>query len=190
MKTYAIDFHETSKTFGRITIHQNKREVSSLSNGLIAFHDDQDLLEWPGLSSSQMVAVYNSHYPKAEIKKFSDRATACKRIFSLAQAKAESNQPEKEKNLAENVKKEPKEKKPKKEKAESESHGRKGKFTGKHLFPSDDLTENPRREGTQAHKSMSIIIKAPGVAFEDFIASGGKTSNLSWDIDHHRVIVR
>lgn len=45
--------------------------------------------------------------------------------------------------------------------------------------------ENPRREGTHGHKSFKIILDAgkKGISYEDYIAAGGRSNDLAWDID-------
>lgn len=50
---------------------------------------------------------------------------------------------------------------------------------------------NPRRPGSHGHNSMQIIINAgaEGIKYEDFIAAGGRSNDLNWDIAHDNVSV-
>lgn len=83
--------------------------------------------------------------------------------------------------------------KPKKEKAEGEAgeagKGRKSSNADKLLTTT--LTENPRRAGTFGHTSFAIILKAgaKGIRYEDYIAAGGRSNDLAWDVTKGNVIV-
>lgn len=49
------------------------------------------------------------------------------------------------------------------------------------------VTENPRRAGTHGFNSMKIILKNPGLTYEQFIERGGRPQDLRWDIDKGNV---
>jgi hypothetical protein len=71
------------------------------------------------------------------------------------------------------------------------TEGRKGRpsaFAGKHLTAI--VETNPRRKDTGGHKSMEIILKNPGILFEDFIKKGGRSGDVAWDIAHEHVIAK
>lgn len=54
------------------------------------------------------------------------------------------------------------------------------------------VKDNPRREKTFGHKSMSIVLKAPRktVTLEKYQQSGGRLKDLRWDLaaGHVKVI--
>jgi len=153
------------------------------------------------LTLSQMVVFYNHHNSAQPVKKFTDRATAAKRIFTLAQAKAELVQVQKETPVmteaketvaktVENLKK-AKAAAPKKEKAvKAEKEPRKSEYAGVKIFPAEGLTENPRREGGFGYKAMAFILANPGVSYEDFVAAGGRRQDLAWDLAKGNVTIQ
>jgi hypothetical protein len=55
-------------------------------------------------------------------------------------------------------------------------------FTGKPLYST--VTENPRRKDSIGYKSHRIILKNPGISFEDFVRKGGDPASLRWDLEH------
>lgn len=45
--------------------------------------------------------------------------------------------------------------------------------------------DNPRRAGTQGHESFEILVKAGGrMKYEAYLAEGGRTQDLKWDLAH------
>jgi hypothetical protein len=61
-------------------------------------------------------------------------------------------------------------------------------FAGKPLFAK--VSSNPRRSDSYGHKSMAIILRKPGIAYEDFVAKGGRSADLRYDIAHGHVTTR
>jgi hypothetical protein len=55
-------------------------------------------------------------------------------------------------------------------------------FAGRRLFPK--VKDNPRREGSHGHRSLGLIIAKPGISYFDFLAVGGRSLDLRWDIAH------
>ena len=152
-----------------------------VGNSAMVLSSVEDLTNY-SLSMSQMVELYNSHAPvENQIKKFTDRPTAHKRIWALVEAKAVLNVlppiPQ-EKIVSEEVV----------EKV-AVARGRKTVFEG-HVIKSTKA-ENPRRAGTNGHKSMAIILAFgdKGVSYADFIAAGGRRVDLAWDLDNGNVTV-
>lgn len=176
MKAYVIGFGKTN--FATVKVYDSKAVAVSGGNYGTLFCSAEEL-EASNVEGWQMVDVYNHHNPSNKIAKFSDRTTACRRIFALAQAKAEG-----EGAVAEKKAKAPKEKKPKAT-GESSKRGRKSEYSGKKLTAT--VAENPRRAGSSGHKSMAIILGKPGIVFEDFLAAGGRAVDLRWDIAHNAV---
>ncbi len=55
-------------------------------------------------------------------------------------------------------------------------------FSGRKLFPK--VKTNPRREGSHGFRSMGLIIAKPGIIYEDYLAAGGRNSDIRYDIAH------
>jgi hypothetical protein len=60
------------------------------------------------------------------------------------------------------------------------------------LYPSNYVTKNgnPRRPGSHGYNSLEIIIRKPGVSYDEFIKAGGRAQDLRWDIDKNYVSVK
>jgi len=58
------------------------------------------------------------------------------------------------------------------------------RFSGKVLRVT--VKDNPRRPGTHGYRSFEILRAHPeGMIYEDYIAAGGRTNDLQWDIDRN-----
>jgi hypothetical protein len=179
MKTYAIDPKTYEITGPYIARYAAQ---SSLGNSCMVVQSADDFNDYK-LSMSQAVEIYNHHTPAENaIKKFTDRPTANKRLWALAEARA----------LAPKEPSTPQEKIVSEEKVVEKAAGARGRktvFEG-HIIKSTKA-ENPRREGTNGHKSMAIILAFgdKGVSYADFIAAGGRRVDLAWDLDKGNVTV-
>ena len=196
MKAFAIDM--TGRNFGAIRSFPSKSIATQQGNGSIVFTTEEELANLP-MSMSQVVEFYNYHNPSQPVKKFSDKATAAKRLFNLAQAKAQDVvllreiKPEVKETVRQTMEKVQAEKAQKVAKAPASSdakRGRKSNFAGKKLYPAEGIKENPRREGSHGHKSMEIIMKHNGITYDDFVAAGGRPQDLAWDIAHNNVVLK
>lgn len=128
-------------------------------------------------TTAELVKFYNDNSGSKAIVKFSDRATAERRVAELIKAHNE---------LAGPTSKETKTKKmteapiapsaPKTKK--SNARGRTSSLAGKTLVKLS--AENPRREGTNGWKSWNLI--SEGMTYEQFIAAGGRRVDLAWDL--------
>jgi hypothetical protein len=65
--------------------------------------------------------------------------------------------------------------------------GRKSSFAGKTL--NANVVGNERRAGSHGFRSLQIVIDNPGISVEDFIAKGGRSNDLKWDVDKGNVSV-
>lgn len=200
MKTYSVDLSKSN--FGSIKAYPSRSLALHQGNGTLIFSDEDDLVKSP-IPTSVLVSVYNRHNSSNPIKDFRDKTTAAKRIFALAEARAElveapRTQPvlEKLEPVAETLKKVKSAKLPREKKVtemsdeSSAKRGRKSSNNGLKLYPKEGLTENPRREGTHGHKSMQIILDNPGISYEEFIAQGGRAQDLRWDMLHGTVTTK
>lgn len=108
----------------------------------------------------------------------------------MAKAKAlKANEPTKIRRLPEGkVPKAPKEPKAPKVNSADGRTGRTSALSGKTLHAVKD--ENHRREGTGGHKTMSIILKHPGISVEDCIAKGGRMVDIRWDLDRKHLTAK
>ena len=55
-------------------------------------------------------------------------------------------------------------------------------FAGKKITLTDK-SKNPRREGTHGHRSMEIVLKHPGITYEDYTAKGGRRVDLKGSLE-------
>ena len=65
-------------------------------------------------------------------------------------------------------------------------HGPVSQFAGKVIVPI--VSGNPRKEGSIGHHSFSLL--RPGMTYEDYIAAGGRGTDLRWDLAHNFVELR
>lgn len=133
--------------------------------------------------NKDLVSWYNENSGSSPIKKFKDRATAEARCAELKQALIELAGGSSKKGAAKD--------KPAKAAKGSGSdetgatsepgmRGRKSAYAGKSVFIKTEGKANPRREGTNGHRSFSII--KDGMTYEDFILKGGRSIDLAWDL--------
>jgi membrane protein involved in colicin uptake len=102
-------------------------------------------------------------------------------------AKAETAKDDREKLKAERAAKKAEAKAAEGEK----TPGKRGKISphaGKHLYPLK--SENTRKPGTFGFNSMKVIFDNPGIVYEDYIKAGGRSNDLTWDIEHGNAEVR
>ena len=189
MKTFAFDFY--NKSSDAILAFKTAKAARSVGNGRVIASTPDDILATP-TTSGQMLEVYNHFNPNQPVKKFSDRVTAAKRMFALAEAHAKFVDVEENEMTATETVKAPKAKKEKAPKIAKESSGKRGRtptYAGKRIYPLVD--ENPRREGGFGHAAMQLVLNAgkKGISFEDFIAGGGRHQDLVWDLKKGNVSV-
>lgn len=160
-------------------------------------------------SLTEMAKFYN-RLTGADIKKFSDKVSAARRIWDAAVAANEEfteqnkdapapdatqTQPQPDAPEAAGEKTEQEEGNSQSDGeeqpvavpvAEKGKRGRKpgtGQFAGKTVFAKKQV--NPRRAGTKGWHSYNIFLGKPeGVPYADYIAAGGRAVDLDWDIKH------
>lgn len=59
--------------------------------------------------------------------------------------------------------------------------GRRSAFVGMLLTSTQE--SNPRKKETAGHKSHAIIMRTPGISYEEFRKRGGRSVDLAWDIE-------
>lgn len=198
MKTYGFDFGN-DKLECKIFEFKSRRHAASYGNGLLVVTSADDIVG-SSVTRQQMVMLYNQFFDKQPIKGFRDKATAAKALIALAQAKAVSMIEKESEDPMNDVVEEAKVAAPKKAKAvkapkaeASEGNGRRGRnsmFDGRTFKVAAGIATNPRREGTNGHKSFEILMKnADGVKYEDFLAAGGRRVDLVWDLMHDNVVM-
>lgn len=144
---------------------------------LIVVENEQQMDRVP---TALLVKLYNKIRPEKPITKFSDRATANKRMWPALDALADKPIDEVPTTMA------TKKKVAKKAKV-AKKNGQKGRvsaYAGKKLVA---LVDNPRREGTAAFKSFKLT--EGGILYEDFKKRGGRRQDLAYDIKHKWVKV-
>lgn len=151
---------------------------------LIVVENEQQMDRVP---TPLLVKLYNKIRPEKPITKFSDRATANKRMWPALDALADKPIDEAPSIMATKKKAAKKAtKKATKKTANGARRGRISKFSGKTLTKLID--KNPRREGTAGHKSWSVIRN--GMLYDDYIKAGGRRQDLVWDISHKWIVVK
>ena len=70
----------------------------------------------------------------------------------------------------------------------NEGRGRPSRNAGKNIFPIVD--GNPRRAGSHGWHAFEIVQDQPGILYEDYIAAGGESHHLRWDVRHNFLEVR
>lgn len=116
------------------------------------------------MTLKQLANIYNDaaiRLSKSKVKKFSDRKSAIRRVVAIRKELLERG---------------------------SRGAGRPSAYEGKFIYPLVD--ENPRRKGSHGFRSFRIILKKPGIAYEDFIKAGGLSHGLRWDLERSFVAVR
>lgn len=194
MKAYAFDFHNN-----RIHQYRSKAEATSAGNGRIIASTIEELAA-ERITGDQLVGLYNALTPDAQIKRFETKEKGIVRLWALAEAKAivvdESTQERAPQGSSSEKKEKSMPKKEKVKKAEAaETSGKRGRvseFAGKKLIANVEGNENPRREGSYGHTSMQIIIDAgkKGIVYEDFLAAGGRRTDLAFDFNKGYVTVQ
>ena len=178
MKTFSANF--AGRDFGIVKAYSSRTAASQYGNGSTIFSDEDDLINSTGLTLAQMVVFYNHHNSAQPVKKFSDRPTACKRIFSLAQAKAVPVEVLVEAPVATTVNETMNELRTLKAAAPKKT---KSAFPpAMKIFPAKGLTENPRREGGFGYKAMDVVLRNPGITYEEYVVCGGRKQDLAWDL--------
>lgn len=97
----------------------------------------------------------------------------------------------KEPQMSRTTAKSPKAAKPAAKKSTSTVRASTSRFSGKTLRAV--AKKNPRNPSAKGkgtgYDSFDIILKKPGIKFEDFIKAGGRLKDLAWDVDHKQVKV-
>lgn len=63
-------------------------------------------------------------------------------------------------------------------------------YAGKKIHLVGDKDTNPRREGTHGHKSLQIIVKNPGITYEEYLKKGGRRVDLKGSLEMKPAQVR
>ena len=195
-KIYTIDLKSLN-----VNAYVSRYVARQQGNGMAVFENVDELLENPNMTTSKVLDVFNKVSPK-QVKRFADRKTGVKRLFSLISEtpltktnwdSGEYNQ----KVLAQmdEAKKES-DKIFKKAKDEMElykekvpSTGQKvskprGQFAGKMIRILVD--KNPRKENNKevcGYASFNLLLKhGADMPYEFYIKSGGRLEDLKWDI--------
>lgn len=157
-----------------------KAAEEAKQDGQLVLQKEDDLTQ---LSMQDLVRMHNTVRPEKPITKFSDRATANKRMWPVVEYLADTN-PDKETPMAAKAKKGAA-KGAKKVKAAptlkngETKRGRRSQYDG--MVINKLVDKNPRKEGTSGHKSWSLL--RSGMKYEDYIAAGGVRRDLEWDAE-------
>ena len=191
------------KTF-KTVVASSKSEAENLGNGSIIFSSAEELARDPNTTGQVLCRAFNEMSP-VQVDRFADKVSGSKRLFKMAESSSPKNEfyghkfgnSVEEKTAASVDEMELyREKTPKDTSSVEKSTSPKGgKFAGKIITCLVD--ENPRTKKTgHGFNSMQILIedkKLSGPAaimqFEDYIAKGGRSRDLQWDLDNGHVSV-
>jgi hypothetical protein len=196
-KVFTIDL----KSFN-VNAYVSRYVARQQGNGMAVFENVDELLENPNMTTNKVLDVFNK-VSKKQVKRFADRKTGVKRLFTLINLltpltktnwdSGEYNQ----KVLAQmdEAKKES-DKIFKKAKDEIELYKEKvpstgpkvskprGQFAGKMIRILVD--KNPRKENNKevcGYASFNLLLKhGADMPYELYIKSGGRLEDLKWDI--------
>jgi hypothetical protein len=136
-------------------------------------------------SMEELTDWYNEYSGSTQIKKFSNRAVAERMVSKTKQAMDQFARTASD-STKQQTKKENDDMSKKATKTASKkttSNGTtSGSLSGMTLHPK--TKENPRREGTNGFKSFAIVLKNPGISYNDYIDKGGRNVDARWDEAH------
>lgn len=142
-----------------------------------------------------LVAWYNENSGSKPIKKFESEEKARARCGELYTALREL-----ESGTSKGADKAPKKgakptkgaKLAKAAKERTEASGKRGRasaHSGKFIQRNTEKSANPRREGSHGFNSFEIIPVKGRISYEDYMAKGGRTNDLAYDIAHEFVTI-
>ena len=141
---------------------------------------DDDLSQVP---TSVLVTLHNIIRPEKPVKKFSDRATAEKRMQGVLEVLAKPGEAPAADASQENDSMASKTKKSRARTTEGASAGRPSIFAGKIIRKVE--SKNPRKEGTKGFESWNVL--KGGMTYEQYVAAGGRRQDLAWDLERNWV---
>jgi hypothetical protein len=172
-KIYAIDLKSLN-----VNAYISRYAAKQTGNGMAVFDNADELLANPNMTTNKVLDVFNKVSPK-QVKRFADRKTGVKRLFSLISETplTKTNWDSGEYNQTELYKEKvpstgPKVSKPR------------GQFAGKWIKILVD--KNPRKENNKevcGYASFNLLLKhGADMPYELYIKSGGRLEDLKWDI--------
>ena len=198
-KIYTIDLKSLN-----VNAYISRYAAKQTGNGMAVFENADELLQNPNMTTNKVLDVFNKVSPK-QVKRFADRKTGVKRLFSLISetplTKTNWDSGEYNANLG-SVKKtpqvdalpgmtplgvKPNEMELYKEKVPSTGpkvSKPRGQFAGKMIRILVD--KNPRKENNKevcGYASFNLLLKhGADMPYEFYIQSGGRLEDLKWDI--------
>ena len=180
--------YTTGKDSPRFTKYSSEEVARSSGNGFALVKTQDDLSDKRIFPTSSLIDIYNNWPSNREISKFRDRATAEKKVWAMLQefgdacSAAES---ECEKRVLDKGKTTKENSSPNKKPRKS------AQYAGKKIYALVD--KNPRkRVNSYGWRSMEILLNCGevGIPYEDYLARGGRSNDLKWDIDRNWAEVR
>lgn len=163
-----------------VSVYDTKKEAQAKGNSGHIVGALEDLNDNFALTTSMMRDVYNVLNPDKQVSRFSDRESACRRLWASLQASA-GETPEKAaagpKAVAGKAKAKPKATKAPKEKKASGGPRKGSRREVSVSIPKG--TENPYRVATASHKAFEIAEANPGLTFNQLVAKGGRANTLA-----------
>lgn len=162
MTIYCID----NKNLGILPVNTMK-EARSMGNGFCVAKTARDIEKDTNLTMASMVKLYNSFNYTTNVKKFSDRKAASRRLFDAIEQGYSQTEAAKAKA----------EKRPKTSRPRDEGNGPRD-------IPLKINTNNemPFRENSQSGKTWATIKEHPGKTFNEYLGLGGRANTISFAI--------
>lgn len=177
MTVFKLDIDQATDAV-KVTVFHSKKEAGQSGNGGTVIGSAEELLSKVHLTGPLLVGIYNSA-AETPVNKFSDRETACRRVWEVLIAKL-APEPVQKPASAKPEKEAPKAK----EKAEkrSKSPAKTPKLKGSRRTALLELVEakpNRYRIGTISHKSYELVAANPTKSFLEVVALGAKAGVIS-----------
>ena len=184
---FAINSNNTARRF------ESKEALSSRGNGWGIFATAEELAGNKSISTRDIMEAFNE-LTNSNVAKFSDKLSGAKRLVKaleesepLGKIGGSADPVEAAKDpVVEAANKAIKAESPKVSKPRTTLAGRVFLLHRRHLG------SNPRRKGSHGHRSLGLFIDANAprpraITFEQFLAEGGRSKDLRWDIMHNNV---
>tara|TARA_R100000664_G_C2750166_1_gene137472 strand:+ start:580 stop:1131 length:552 start_codon:yes stop_codon:yes gene_type:complete len=178
-KVFTIDL-----TSLNVNAYVSRYVARQQGNGMAVFDSVDELLENPNMTTNKVLDVFNKVSPK-QVKRFADRKTGVKRLFSLI-----SETPLTKTNWDSGETELYKEKVPTSGPKVSKPRGQ---FANKKIRCLVDT--NPRKEGTRAWNNFQLFLGHGTISYEEFVKlaadhgsnPGGCREDLAHDLKKGRV---
>ncbi len=183
-KVFTIDL----KSFN-VNAYVSRFAARQTGNGMAVFENADELLENPNMTTNKVLDAFNKVSPK-QVKRFADRKTGVKRLFSLISETPLTKTIWDSRGMTTDEMELYKEKVPSTGQKVSKPRGQ---FANKKIRCLVDW--NPRKEGTRAWNNFQLFLGHGTISYEEFVKlaadhgsnPGGCREDLAHDLKKGRV---